>query len=71
MSKKLQRIAAVFMAVMVTVLFVPVSVYADYAKEAIATLVKSGVITGNNNQISPKNNISRAEAAAMIYRIKF
>lgn len=43
----------------------------DYAKEAIATLVKSGVITGSNNQISPKNNISRAEAAAMIYRIKF
>lgn len=43
----------------------------EYAKEAIATLVKSGVITGNNNQISPKSNISRAEAAAMIYRIKF
>ncbi len=43
----------------------------SYAKDAIATLIKSGIITGNNNQILPKNNITRAEAAAVIYRIKF
>ena len=43
----------------------------DYARDAIATLVKTGIITGSNNQITPKSNISRAEAAAMIYRIKY
>jgi len=43
----------------------------DYAQDAIATLIKSGIITGSNNQIHPKNNITRAEAAAVIYRIKF
>ena len=36
MSKKLQRIAAVFMAVMVTVLFVPVSVYAASEADSIS-----------------------------------
>lgn len=43
----------------------------DYAKDAIATLIKTGIITGSNNQIHPKDNITRAEAAAVIYRIKF
>ncbi len=43
----------------------------DYARDAIATLVKTGIITGSNNQITPKSNISRAEAAAMIYRIRY
>lgn len=44
----------------------------DYARDAIATLIKSGIITGNTEkQLYPKSNISRAEAAAMIYRIKF
>jgi hypothetical protein len=43
----------------------------DYARDAVATLVKSGVITGNDeNRILPGNNITRAEAAAVIYRIK-
>ncbi|HWQ77313.1 MAG TPA: S-layer homology domain-containing protein [Anaerovoracaceae bacterium] len=43
----------------------------NYARDAIATLVKSGIITGSNNQINPKYNITRAEAAAVIYRVKY
>lgn len=43
----------------------------DYAQDAIAALIKSGIITGDNNQIHPKENITRAEAAAIIYRIKY
>lgn len=47
------------------------SAISDYAREAVATLVKSGVITGNDeNRILPVSNITRAEAAAVIYRIK-
>lgn len=43
----------------------------DYARDAVATLVKSGIITGSNNQIHPKDSITRAEAATIIYRMKF
>jgi len=44
----------------------------SYAKEAIATLIKAGVITGSDdNKIHPMESITRAEAAAIIYRIKY
>lgn len=43
----------------------------SYASEAIATLIKTGVITGSDGKIYPKNNITRVEAAAVIYRIKY
>ncbi len=44
----------------------------SYAKEAVATLIKSGIITGSSDgRIYPKNTITRAESAAMIYRIKY
>ena len=43
----------------------------DYASEAIASLIKAGIITGNTDgKIYPKSSITRAEAAAIIYRIK-
>jgi hypothetical protein len=47
------------------------SMISGYARDAIANLVKSGIITGSNNQIHPKDSITRAETAAIIYRIKF
>lgn len=44
----------------------------DYAKEPIAALIKAGIITGSDdNKIHPMENITRAEAAAIIYRIKY
>lgn len=43
----------------------------DYAQVAIASLIKSGIITGSDNLIHPKDKITRAETAAVIYRIKF
>ena len=43
----------------------------SYASEAIATLIKTGVITGSDGKIYLKNNITRVEAAAVIYRIKY
>ncbi len=42
----------------------------DYALESIALLVKEGIITGNANKtLSPLKNITRAETAAIIYKI--
>ncbi len=41
----------------------------DYALEAVAALTKAKVINGiGNNSFAPKQNLSRAEAAVMIYR---
>lgn len=41
----------------------------DYALEAVKNLAASGIIIGNNGRFNPKNNITRAEAATMLYRI--
>ena len=41
----------------------------SYAIESAATLVKEGLIFGSNNKIHPKENTTRAEAAAIIYRL--
>ena len=47
-------------------------VISDYAKEAIATLIKAGVITGSDDgKIHPMESITRVQAAAIIYRIKY
>jgi len=44
----------------------------SYAKDAIAALIKAGIITGSDdNKIHPMESITRAEAAAIIYRIKY
>ena len=43
---------------------------ADYAKEAVETMRKSGIITGDQNgNFNPTNNASRAEVATVITRI--
>lgn len=41
---------------------------ADYAVEAMGTLVKAGLIKGNNGLLNPRGNITRAEMAVIIYR---
>ncbi len=41
----------------------------DYAKEAVEALSKSAVINGSNGAFSPINQLTRAEAAAIISRI--
>ncbi len=52
-----------------------ISKYADaskisgYAQEAISTLVKEGIIVGSGNSLNPKANLTRAEAAVVIYNI--
>ena len=41
----------------------------QYAKEYVAQCVAMGVITGyEDNSFKPKNNITKAEAAAMLFR---
>ena len=44
----------------------------SYAKDAISALIKAGIITGGaDGKLHPKDSITRVEAAAMIYRIKY
>lgn len=40
----------------------------DYAKESVAYLAGAGIITGDNNNFRPNSLLTRAEAAAIIYR---
>ncbi|GLX67178.1 endo-1,4-beta-xylanase [Paenibacillus glycanilyticus] len=42
---------------------------AVYAKESVAALVKAGVVTGSGNKLAPKDQLTRAEAAVILYRI--
>lgn len=43
----------------------------DYSKSAVAALIKAGIITGSDdNKIYPQGNLSRAQIAAIIYRVK-
>ena len=41
----------------------------DYAVTSVATLVKAGIIQGNNSYLNPKSFISRAEMAVILYRV--
>ena len=42
----------------------------DYAKEAVKTLYRRGIISGTGDGKSePKKNTTRAEAAALIYKL--
>lgn len=41
----------------------------DYAAEAVAALVRAGIIEGSNSKLNPKANVSRAEIAAILYRV--
>lgn len=42
---------------------------ADYAEEAVRALVAEGVINGKDGMIVPENNMTRAEIAAVLYRL--
>ncbi|MDQ2085000.1 S-layer homology domain-containing protein [Herbivorax sp. ANBcel31] len=44
---------------------------ASYAVEGVATLVKEGIVVGSGNNINPFGNATRAELAAMIYKIYY
>ncbi len=49
--------------------FADENMISDYAKEHIDRLFSLGIVNGDdNNRFYPQNNITRAEAAAMIYR---
>jgi hypothetical protein len=41
----------------------------DYALNSVATMVKEGLVVGNNQYIYPKGFTTRAEMAALIYRL--
>ncbi len=49
--------------------FKDVSKVSGYALESVATLVKSGLISGSDNSINPKKNITRAEISAILYKL--
>lgn len=49
--------------------FKDASEVSGYALESIAALVKSGIIVGSGSNINPKQNITRAETAAILYKI--
>ncbi|MCR8629651.1 S-layer homology domain-containing protein [Paenibacillus radicis (ex Xue et al. 2023)] len=42
---------------------------AAYAQESVATLVKAGIIEGNDNKVNPQGKATRAEVATIVYRI--
>ena len=41
----------------------------DYAKVAMASMVKAGIIKGSNGNVNPKGNATRAEVAVMCARL--
>lgn len=51
--------------------FADYSAVSDYSRSAVAALVKAGIITGSDdNKLYPKGNLTRAQTAAIIYRLK-
>ncbi len=49
--------------------FTDVSLVSDYAVQSVAVLVKNGIILGSGNRLNPRYNLTRAEAAVLLYRI--
>lgn len=49
--------------------FTDKSLIASYAVEGVATLVKEGIVVGSGDVINPRGNASRAELAAIVYKI--
>ncbi|NLG88909.1 MAG: hypothetical protein GX494_06780 [Clostridiaceae bacterium] len=41
----------------------------DYAAESVAILVREGLVQGSGNRLNPLHNLTRAEAAVLLYRI--
>ena len=42
---------------------------ADYAREPIATLVAQGIVNGKGAGVDPQGNLTRAEMAALLYKV--
>lgn len=42
---------------------------AGYAQDAVAAMVGAGIVQGSGGQLNPKSSATRAETAAMLYRI--
>ncbi len=40
-----------------------------YAQDAAAALVRAGIVTGSGGALHPKDMLSRAETAMMLYRV--
>ena len=50
--------------------FVDANSASEWAKNSIADCLQAGIVSGRNvNQLAPKNNISRAEVAAIVQRL--
>ena len=49
--------------------FVDDSLISDYAKESVSSLSSCGIMTGYNNEFSPKDSVTRAMAAKIIYEL--
>lgn len=49
--------------------FTDKSLVSSYAVEGVASLIKEGLVVGSGSKINPRGNTTRAEAAALIYRI--
>ncbi|MBJ6362888.1 FG-GAP-like repeat-containing protein [Paenibacillus sp. GCM10012307] len=41
----------------------------EWAREALASTVKAGLLKGYNDKLAPKENVTRAQAAAMVRRL--
>lgn len=52
-----------------TAVFGDSSYISDYAKESVGVLASNGVINGSDGKFRPLDNLTRAEAAALIYRV--
>jgi hypothetical protein len=49
--------------------FLDASLVSDYAASSVAVLVRKGYIKGSGNRLNPLYNLTRAEAAVLLYRI--
>jgi hypothetical protein len=41
----------------------------ENAKESVATAIRNGIILGNNNVLDPTGNLTKAQAAVVIYKV--
>jgi endo-1,4-beta-xylanase len=41
----------------------------SYAKDSALLLIKAGIVNGKNDRIAPKDTLTRAEAAVILYRV--
>jgi endo-1,4-beta-xylanase len=49
--------------------FADANTISDYAAESIAALAKYGIVNGKNGKLAPRDPLTRAEAAVILYRI--